>query len=346
MLEESVFHGREDFAGFIKYIKDKRYNNVEFSKYCSIFTFTTENLDSYLKELDVYNKRVLTITSSGDQLINLALLNVNFIDCFDINRLCYYYTMLKLTGLMFLDYEEFISYFTYCEDSVFIADTMYPLNINEYRYDYNIYTKIREKLDIDVQLLFDELYATYEYSGEAISRSKLFNSVPMTSAKYNNTYLASCENYYKAREQVKKLIEKYRIKFYNLDFFQLHELDKQYDIVLLSNIYDYIPVPDKNLFVEYIKQQMNNILADNCIVIVEYQYCGDKRENGNEIINNLAINVDTIRDTKYVLSEDIKLLDELNLSLIKVPSIYKAHRENNMEDCVYVYQKGNYRRYI
>lgn len=339
MLEESVFHGREDFVGFIKYTKDRKYNGAKFSKYCSIFTFATENLDSYLKELDVFNKRVLTITSSGDHLINLALLGISEIDCFDINRLCYYYTKLKLTSLMFLTYEEFITYFTYCEDSVLMADTMYPLNINECRYDYSIYTKIRENLDMDVQLFFDELYATYEYSGEIISLSKLFNNVPMTSAKYNNTYLASCKNYYKAREQVRKLSIANKIKFYNLDFFQLHELDKQYDIVLLSNIYDYIPVSDKNLFVEYIKQQMNDILTDNCIVTVEYQYCGDRRENGNGFINNLAINVDTIRDTKYVLSGDIKILDGLNLSLIKVPSIYKAHRENNMEDCIYVYKK-------
>lgn len=339
MLEESVFHGREDFAGFIKYIKDKRYNNVEFSKYCSIFTFTTENLDSYLKELDVYNKRVLTITSSGDQLINLALLNVNFIDCFDINRLCYYYTMLKLTGLMFLDYEEFISYFTYCEDSVFIADTMYPLNINEYRYDYNIYTKIREKLDIDVQLLFDELYATYEYSGEAISRSKLFNSVPMTSAKYNNTYLASCENYYKAREQVKKLIENNRIKFYNLDFFQLHELDKQYDIVLLSNIYDYVTFDEYNQrndnteYIQYIKNNLDSILNPEGQVAVTYQYRYREKNMANRTVLQRLFG-----KGKYII-ENKPELDQYRFKKIIVSNSIDIYRETD-DDCIYVYEKG------
>ncbi len=332
-----MFQGQTDFDGFMNYKENKA--DIKFSEYCSIFTFATENLDSYLKELNVVNKKVLTVTSSGDQLINLALLKANEIDCFDINRLCYYYTKLKITGLMFLDYEEFIKYFVYCEDSVLMANVLYALDINEQCLNYNIYNKISEKLDSDVRYFFDKLYAEYHYDGIHIARSALFNNISLVSAMYNNTYLASRENYYNARQQIKHLQDNNKIKFYNLDVFELHKLDQKYDIVLLSNIYDYIPVSLQYKFTEYVKHQLDGILRPGSRVVVEYQYCGDSRKQSENTIKNLSINVGCIKNSKYVLSKDVEALGTLNLSLIKVPTIYKELRESNMEDCVYVYHK-------
>lgn len=347
MIKEKSFYGENDFNGFKNFINcNQTKNNIEFSEYCSVFTFATENLDSYLKELDVENKDVLTVTSSGDQLINLALLNANNIDCFDINRLCYYYTKLKLTGLMFLDYEEFINFFVYCEDSIMMYDTLFALDINYQCFNYNIYNKLREKLDSDVRMFFDAVYSEYNCDGISVARSPLFNNISLVSAMHNNTYLSSHENYYAAREKFEKLLVNKKIKFYNLDIFKLHELDEKYDIVLLSNIYDYIPLSSQSEFAEYIKYQLNKILMPNAKVAVEYQYCGSSRENSNNTIKNLSVNIKCIADSKYTLSRDVEALGTLDLGLIKVPTIYKELRKENIEDCVYVYKNTKHRRHI
>lgn len=347
MIKEKEFNSENDFNGFKNFINcNQTKNNIEFSEYCSVFTFATENLNSYLKELDVENKDVLTVTASGDQLINLALLGANNIDCFDINRLCYYYTKLKLTGLMFLDYEEFVKYFAYCDDSVLIGNVLYSLDINDEFFNYNIYNKMSEKLEPGVKVFFDAVYAEYHYDGMRIARSPLFNNISLVSAMHNNTYLSSHENYYAAREKIEKLLEKNNIKFYNLDVFKLHELDEKYDIVLLSNIYDYIPLSLQSEFAEYIKYQLNKILMPNAKVAVEYQYCGSSRENSNNTIKNLSVNIKCIADSKYTLSRDVEALGTLDLGLIKVPTIYKELRKENIEDCVYVYKNTKHRRHI
>lgn len=339
MLKETNFHGDIDFQGFMQNNENKNNNNKKFSEYCSIFTFATENLDSYLRELNVKNTKVLTVTSSGDQLINLALLGANNIDCFDINRLCYYYTKLKLTGLMFLDYEDFMAYFAYCDDSIFISNTLYALDINDQFFNYNIYNRISEKLEPGVKIFFDALYAEYHYDGIRIARSPLFNNVSLASAMYNNTYLVSPENYYQARENIEKLIANKRINFYNLDIFELHTLEQKYDIVLLSNIYDYIPVSLQDDFTNYIKHSLNNILTPSAKVAVEYQYCGDSKQDNDHMIHNLSVNKDLIVGNEYALSKDIETLSTLRLGVIKVPTIYKELREGNIQDCIYVYHK-------
>lgn len=331
MLNEYIPNIPDDFTGFINYSQmSKNDSRKNFSSYCATFAFATENLNSYLNLLDIANKKVLTVTSSGDHLINLALLNAKEIECFDINRLCYYWTKLKLNLLMLLSYEDFIAYFTYCEDSTIISNVLYPLNVNEHCYDYSIYAKVREKLEPEIRCFFDKIYDIFEYSGEKFSKSGFFNNISIASAKFNNTYLSSPKNYYQAKEKIIDLYKNHKIKFYNSDLFDIHELENGYDIVILSNIYDYIPMDNKKDFVEYMINDMGHILAPNAQVIVEYQYCGsqDGMDSGYQSLSN--------NDN---LPPEIQPLSKLNVSMITVPSIHEKYRKIGLKDCVYVYKR-------
>ena len=107
----------KDFNEFIGYAERNRdillYTKKPiFEKYSPVYTFTTENLESYFIEMNLEDRKCLTVASSGDQLINLALMGAKKIDCFDYNRITYYIVKLKLAALQDLTYQEFIDYFT------------------------------------------------------------------------------------------------------------------------------------------------------------------------------------------------------------------------------------------
>lgn len=48
------------------------------------YPFTTENISGYVKEFDLNNKSLLTLGSSGDQVINASLFNCKDIHVVDI----------------------------------------------------------------------------------------------------------------------------------------------------------------------------------------------------------------------------------------------------------------------
>ena len=60
-----------------------------------IYPFTNENLFEYYNK-NLENKRVISVTSSGDHILHAALGGAKEIIGFDINRFCKYYCALKI----------------------------------------------------------------------------------------------------------------------------------------------------------------------------------------------------------------------------------------------------------
>ena len=73
-------------------------------------TFTTENIAGYYKYLDFSNKNVLTVSASGDHIINAFYKGAQQVCGFDINYLSLLYTELKLVALLNLEYKEFLQF--------------------------------------------------------------------------------------------------------------------------------------------------------------------------------------------------------------------------------------------
>ena len=61
----------------------------------NVYPFTTENIAGYIERLDLKDKSVLTVGSSGDQAFNALLLGANRIVLYDINPNTYGFLKLK-----------------------------------------------------------------------------------------------------------------------------------------------------------------------------------------------------------------------------------------------------------
>ena len=62
---------------------------------------------------DLKDKSLLTVGSSGDQVINASLKNCKDITVLDINPFTKYYFNLKKAAILTLKYEEFCKFFCY-----------------------------------------------------------------------------------------------------------------------------------------------------------------------------------------------------------------------------------------
>lgn len=329
-LEQANF----DFEQFKKkngscHILCNNYNKLTFDIYSPVCTFTTENLDSYLRTLDINNKRCLTVTSSGDQLINLALYGASKVECFDKNIFSYYFTCLKLAAIQTLSYQEFIDFFCSTKGEKPQGNLLFF--VNEKCFSYELYKKIRPLLEKNVQVFFDKLYDFYNFDGESIKACGLFYNFSDDKAIFNNSYLKDELSYYSARQNVKRVL-KNGVKYYFLDIFEIVNLQNKYDLVLLSNIFDYIE--NKQEYIEYIEKDLKNILETDGEIIANYQY-GYRQRKNYSIVNNLAIFVQK-DDDRYFNITDIRELSIKKYLLIGVPSIYRQQREIGIEDCAYL----------
>ena len=79
--------------------------------YSRIYTFTTENINGYIKYFNLKNKSLLTVGLSGDQLLNAYYYGARDITLFDINPYAKYYVYLKVAAILSLTYDEFQSFF-------------------------------------------------------------------------------------------------------------------------------------------------------------------------------------------------------------------------------------------
>lgn len=314
----------------------------EFGEYSAMYTFTTENLASYLNKFDINGKSILTVTASGDQLINLALLGASSVDNFDSCKNAYYMTKLKIAALKSLTYEEFLLYFSYCEeqeiDHLGIIPIEQPVNENPRFLSYNLYLKIRNYLENDVIYYFDYLYNEYNFSGEKLGNSSLFYKNSMKNAIANNNYLFSADNYYEARSR----IEQVSYNFYNCDVYQIYNIQSQYDIILLSNIYDYVTfdeynqINDNTEYIQYIKNNLDCILNSEGKVAVTYQY----RYREKNMANRTALQK-LFGKGKYII-ENKPELDKYKFKKIIVSNSTDVYRKTH-DDCLYVYEKGKFK---
>lgn len=305
----------------------------KFGEYASVYIFTTESLSSYIDKLKVKNKDILTVTGSGDQLLNLALNGAKTVDNFDINKNAYYFVQLKLAALQSLNYDEFLNFFCSCidlESNVFMQK---KLQENPYVFDYNVYKKISNKLGLDVKHFWDLIYKEFNFDGKKIYNSMCFTS-DRKSAIFANSYLKNEINY----NRTKQMIQSVSVDFYFLDILKLHTLPKKYDCILLSNIYDYLVSDWYNVisgdeFNKYIQDNLSNNLKKGGIIGLAYQY---HYKTKNQVYGSA---LKKLFSNKYTL-EKIESLDKFCFKKILVPSYVKEYRNNDEKDCIYLYGKS------
>jgi len=80
---------------------------LDLNIYNRIYSFTNENVAGYIDYFDLKNKSLLTVGSSGDQVINAFYKGCRDITLIDVNPFAKYYINLKIAAVISLTYQEF-----------------------------------------------------------------------------------------------------------------------------------------------------------------------------------------------------------------------------------------------
>lgn len=289
---------------------------IYWTEWSKIYTFTTENVNGYINYFELDGKSLLTVGSSGDQILNAFYYGARDITLYDINPFAKYQVYLKAAAILSLDYIEFQNFFfqhgtqDYYNKKMFSRELFYKVKSNLRLFDYESY------------LFFDELFGLYE--PERIRYLFDDDECRNEVIKNFNVYLKDEDSYNKLKAIIKKL----SFKFINGDIFQ-DPVFGQFDTILLSNLCTITSLENLKGLLQ--KLAINN-LKENGSILFGYLWntnfdLTDFSENWKEIYR-LPI-------TKEVLSEFIT--EHHNI----IGARDFLWNENSANDLVLIYRKNN-----
>ena len=201
---------------------------VGYNETSYIYRCTNENMkDKTYMNLMRNNKNALAVIGSGDQILNMFLLNSNNFDAFDISRFPSYYLKLKMAAIKEFTYEEYLAFF-----------------FDRRPFSKNMFDRLMYSCeDEECKKFWTKVCGRYP---EEVLNTQLFTDTRHSSmyAIGNNPYLDR-DNYYK----LKSKIDSININYINGDILDIgSNMDKSYDLIYLSNICCY----SREMFEKYI----------------------------------------------------------------------------------------------
>lgn len=204
--------------------KNKEAENL----YMKIYSFTTENIKGYIDYFDLKNKSLLTVGSSGDQILNAYYNGCRDITLIDINPYANYYVNLKIAGILSLDYEEFQRFFFR------IINQKY----NDDRYNLILFKKLSlnlKAIDYDSYYFFLNIFSFFNQDNNRLELIKKYlilddGDDSSLTCKINN-YLNDEKSYHLLKKYLKDIC----FNFINQDIFNFNSSLK-FDNIFLSNI--------------------------------------------------------------------------------------------------------------
>lgn len=294
----------QDIEKAKKIINLRFYQTIdEFSKYCSLYAFTNENVNAAYNYLDVQNKKILTIAASGDHVFEAISKGAKEVTYFDVNSLAKYYIELKGAGIKVLPQVIFYDYF--------FKEPVFSHDYNSF--NFFTYKTIRNHLGENTRLFWDSLYQ--EYSGEVIRKSKLFYS-----SEESFDFLKSGLSYLKPQnyQKLKKILQNSNIfaqnNFLNADIRAIPKvMTNKFDIIYLSNIADYIPeiFPKPYIinFKSFIETELDPLLNEQGKIVAAYIFHADYKNFKNATLINKAANRKKFLQENY----EFQSIDNSNL---------------------------------
>lgn len=192
-----------------------------------VYATSNEMLFKNFKDLNLEGKNILTVGSSGDQVLYSLLFGAENVTCFDVNSYTKYFYDLKVAAIKTFDFEEFKKRFHFT--------TIYEKpKYDEDFLSFDTYQKIRHALPEDSKYVWDNIF---------IETDRVPNFLPERVMNFSETYLSNKKIY----DALKKtLLEKeHNVQFFNssiqniTDIFNKKKIKTKYDFIFLSNIFDY-----------------------------------------------------------------------------------------------------------
>jgi hypothetical protein len=186
--------------------------------------FTTENIAGYFNALNLKNKSVLVVSSSGDHVFNAAYLGAKSVTAFDISTFTKYYLFFKKAAIKAFNYSEFINFFFG--------------QVGE-RFLYENFKFIENKIeDEEIIKFWNKAYELEYFDGELLYNSALFKNTSIQSYEFVSRNMYGLESTYTF---LKEKIDQTNIKFIQSDILELpSKLEETYDVIIMSNISDYL----------------------------------------------------------------------------------------------------------
>ena len=225
--------------------------NGEFSR---IYSFATENIAGYIDYFDFNNKSLLTVGSSGDQVLNAFYNGARDITLFDINEYAKYYTYLKIAAIASLSYKEFKAFF--------FKHGITPFKRNMHMFSKELFNKMKDNLrlfDYESYLFFDELFSLYDASK---IRDRLFDD-----DEDRNIVIKGFNNYLKDEEsynRLKSIIRKITFKYIHGNIFE-DDIPGKYDNIFLSNLCTIVSLDELKRLLEKIDKK--NLSREGSILL-------------------------------------------------------------------------------
>ena len=242
-------------------------------RFNSIYPFTSENIAGYMKNLNLTNKKVLTVTGSTDHILNAVLQGVTDITSFDINPLTKPYMDLKISAVKNLSYEEFIQFLLFES----------KMNL-----DYNLISGL-DMFNESKNFWLEQL-SKFNNNGNELRNSPLFNT------KYFNPYSKLWQNLYLEKSKYNLLKQKLKnvdITFINASLKDLR-IEDNFDYMFLSNIADYLNLMYNRDELRKYRDLLNKFQERVNIIYFAYLY-----DIGN---SNPRTEIDDLRKVKEIFS--------------------------------------------
>lgn len=208
-------------------------NGKTIKGYGRIYSSSNEDILDLYSDIDFNNKNILSVLASGDQAFMAYLNGAKSVDLFDVNKLTLYYYYLRIW---------MIKYF-----HIFYAEPyLCKLFIDK------LISKVKPEGTVE--------YSCFEYWKSLLKHiddfdlNKLFFS-PSTIIQLND-------------EEIKKLgnlLKEKKSTFYSIDISSKINIQKKYDIIITSNIPDWI-YSSYGSFKKY-KENIDKLLNPNGIVL-------------------------------------------------------------------------------
>lgn len=309
----------KDFDGILNSALDRCDDKIVYDEafnksFSGIYPFTTENINGYIDTLDLNNKKLFTVGSSGDQVLNAICRDCYDITVLDINPYTKFYYYLKVAGIIQLSKHEFLKFFRYKDYPKVFED-----NNNVFNKEY--YEKLKTTLrllDYESYIFWDELFNTY--SGRQI-RNGLF------SMDEDRTGVIEEANIYlnnQSYEELKNKLKSVNPNFIIGDIFK-EELLELYDVIWLSNIGTYL----SRHFLKIMIDKMDRVLKNNGILLITYLYQTVSTTKYQEDWNPI-----------YDLEKTLAILEKYNPEIISFNGVKGIKfGEESIKDSVLVYRK-------
>lgn len=244
--------------------------DLTFKKESFIYTYTNEDIKGYLSYFDLQDKNILTVTGSGDHVLNM-LFGVDEIDTFDINIFAYYFLILKKYALYALELDEYLDF----------------LSMKTPNFDMKTFSKIKRIWQSEREALEFFEYIFNLNQAPYLKKTSLFVNNKVEDEKENikrNNYLEEHKYY-----ELKKSIMDKTITFHHSNIKAL-ELNKKFDYIFISNITDYL----QNMFSGDLLRSYKKFLYARIIPmlkqngkLISYMYNGKMGQYTNEEVRNI-----------------------------------------------------------